>query len=106
MDQENVDSNQLFDSILKEIGGFGRYQKFLLALSFFSSILCACNHLSPIYLTYTPDYECIEGDSNQTIPNITKVKKPAISQIIHTGSFKNYVDKMRVGGWPNVHVTQ
>ena len=76
MDQpkkKNIDNNELFDLILKEIGGFGRYQKCLLALSFFSSILAACNHLSPIYLTYTPNYECIKGKSNQTIQNVTQV---------------------------------
>ena len=71
---DDIESNQLFDVILKEAGGFGRYQKLLLILSLFVSILAACNHLSPIYLTYTPDYECIEGDSNQIITNITEVK--------------------------------
>ena len=71
---DSIESNQLFDVILKEAGGFGRYQKLLLILSLFVSILAACNHLSPIYLTYTPHYECIEGDSNQIIPNITKVR--------------------------------
>ena len=70
---KDIESNQLFDLILKEVGGFGRYQKLLLVLSLFVSILAACNHLSPIYLTYTPDYKCIEGDSNQIISNITNV---------------------------------
>ena len=70
---KDIESNQLFDLILKEVGGFGWYQKLLLVLSLFVSILAACNHLSPIYLTYTPNYKCIEGDSNQIIANTTNV---------------------------------
>ena len=73
IEMENIDNNQLFDLILKESGGFGRYQKLLLVLSLFVSILAASNHLSPIYLTYTPDYECIEGDPNSILQNITMV---------------------------------
>ena len=71
---DETDNNQLFDLILKETGGFGRYQKLLLGLSLFVSILAASNHLSPIYMTYTPeDYECIQGDPNQIIQNISSV---------------------------------
>ena len=73
IEMENIDNNQLFDLVLKEAGGFGRYQKLLLVLSLFVSILAASNHLSPIYLTYTPDYECIEGDPNSILQNITMV---------------------------------
>ena len=80
IDMENIDNNQLFDLVLKEAGGFGRYQKLLLVLSLFVSILAASNHLSPIYLTYTPDYECIEGDPNSILQNITMVN---ISLIHH-----------------------
>ena len=52
------DENHFFDLIIQEIGGFGRFQKFLLFLSSISSVIAACNHLSPIYLTYTPCFEC------------------------------------------------
>ena len=79
IDMENIDNNQLFDLVLKEAGGFGRYQKLLLVLSLFVSILAASNHLSPIYLTYTPDYECIEGDPNSILQNITTVSNISCS---------------------------
>ena len=74
---ENVDSNELFDMVLREAGGMGRYQKFLLALSIFVSLTAACNHLSPIYLAYAPRYKCVQGNwcklnaFSQFMPNIT-----------------------------------
>ena len=67
-----VDENELFDRILMEAGGFGKYQVALLFMSLLASTFAACNHLSPIYLTYTPKFHCIKGDgikvSNPNIP--------------------------------------
>ena len=57
-----MDENELFDKILQESGGFGKYQKSLLFLSLLTSACAACNHLSPIYLTYTPKFQCVKGD--------------------------------------------
>ena len=57
------DENHFFDLIIQEIGGFGRFQKFLFFLSSISSVIAACNHLSPIYLTYTPCFECSTNDN-------------------------------------------
>ncbi len=61
---DSVDSNELFDLVLKETGGFGRYQIGLLLLGLFSCLAAACNHLSPIYLAYVPKYHCIQGIHN------------------------------------------
>jgi hypothetical protein len=58
---KNVDNNQLFELLLEETGGFGRYQVGLLVLSLLASFVAACNHLSPIYLTYTPKHTCVRG---------------------------------------------
>ena len=79
---ENIDSNVLFDNVLKEVGGFGRYQKSLLAISLLVSILSACNHLAPIYLTYSPDYQCVEGDAQRIINNVTNVRSINLHMII------------------------
>ena len=70
MDVRNLDENQIFDLIIKDIGGFGLFQKSLLFLSIFASLVAACNHLSPIYLTYTPDFQCAD---NNTIQNEVRI---------------------------------
>ena len=53
-----LDKNALFELVLNDLGGFGRFQKLLLALSLISSSLAALNHLGPIYLAYTPKFGC------------------------------------------------
>ena len=60
-DINNEDEIHTFDLIIQETGGFGRFQQMILVLSLISSVVAACNHLSPIYLTYTPcfDFSCI-----------------------------------------------
>ena len=62
-EQKTQDDNYFFDLIIQEIGGFGRFQKLILFLSSISSVTAACNHLSPIYLTYTPCFECSNNDN-------------------------------------------
>ena len=57
-DIENEDEFHTFDLIIQETGGFGRFQQIILLLSLISSVVAACNHLSPIYLTYTPCFDC------------------------------------------------
>ena len=64
-EQKFHDENYFFDLIIQEIGGFGRFQKLILFLSLISSVTAACNHLSPIYLTYSPCFEC-STDNNVT----------------------------------------
>ena len=60
-DIENEDEIHTFDLIIQETGGFGRFQQIILLLSLISSVVAACNHLSPIYLTYTPCFDCIDN---------------------------------------------
>lgn len=62
----DIDSNELFDLILNQTGGFGRYQIGLLFLSLLASFTAACNHLSPIYLAFAPKHTCIEGTIAET----------------------------------------
>lgn len=69
-----LDESQLFELMLQEVGGFGRYQKLLLSLSLFVSIIAACNHLSPIYLNYQPEkFQCIQPTNDSIISNISTV---------------------------------
>ena len=70
-----MDENELFDKILQEIGGFGKYQIFLLFLSLITSIFAACNHLSPIYLTFTPTFQCTKGDGIGQVSHQHKLSK-------------------------------
>lgn len=57
---DDLDDSHLFDLILNEIGGLGRFQIFLLVLSLVCSFVAAVNHLSPIYLAFSPrKFECI-----------------------------------------------
>ena len=54
-----MDNNQLFASLVDDVGGFGFFQKRLLVMSLFACVLCACNHLGPIYLAFTPKHTCV-----------------------------------------------
>lgn len=60
---QELDNNELFDSTLEEVGGFGRFQIRTLVLSLLVSILSACNHLSPIFLAFSPTKTCAYGDA-------------------------------------------
>lgn len=62
-DYGSMDKNELFEELLKDTGGFGRFQYLVLSLSILASILCGCNHLSPVYIAYTPKFNCIDDDS-------------------------------------------
>ena len=55
----HLDDNQLFDQLIDDINGWGWFQKRMWILSLIASILAACNHLSPIYTAYKPDFRCI-----------------------------------------------
>ena len=58
----DFDNNQLFDSIIDDVGSFGVFQKRTLGLSLVVSALAAFNHLSPIYYLFTPqNYTCSHG---------------------------------------------
>ena len=55
------DKNELFERMLHDVGGFGRFQILLLVSSLFASFVAAFNHLGPIYLAFSPEYECVEN---------------------------------------------
>ena len=57
----HLDDNQLFDQLIDDINGWGWFQKRMWILSLIASILAACNHLSPIYTAYKPDFRCISS---------------------------------------------
>ena len=55
----HLDDNQLFDQLIDDINGWGWFQKRMWILSLIASVVAACNHLSPIYTAYKPDFRCI-----------------------------------------------
>ena len=55
---DDLDNNQLFDSIIEDVGSFGKFQKRTLALSLIVSAVAAFNHLSVIYYLFTPEFSC------------------------------------------------
>ena len=60
----HLDDNQLFDQLIDDINGWGWFQKRMWILSLIASILAACNHLSPIYTAYKPDFRCITSSKS------------------------------------------
>ena len=56
-----TNANELFEEILNQIGGFGRFHIGLWIIGLWVCVLCACNHLSPIYYNHTPEYNCTKG---------------------------------------------
>ena len=83
---DTLDDSHLFDLILHEVGGLGRYQIFLLLMSLLCSFIAAFNHLSPIYLAFNPKhFECIgvnyeEGEVlNATITQEVSAKNRVIA---------------------------
>ena len=70
----DFDNNQLFDSIIDDVGSFGVFQKRTLGLSLVVSALAAFNHLSPIYYLFTPqNYTCSHG---QVMTGVDKLPFP------------------------------
>ncbi len=45
----------------QDVGGFGRYQCFLVFLSYFASMQCSLNHFGPIFSAYQPKFACLDG---------------------------------------------
>ena len=61
MEFNSFDDDNLFDSLLNDVGGFGWFQKRTLLLSLLASFVSACNHLSPIFLVFSPKTKCRHG---------------------------------------------
>ena len=63
-DLKQLDNNELFDRLIDDINGWGWFQKRMWVLSLIVSIVAACNHLSPLYTAYKPEYRCISSSRN------------------------------------------
>ena len=61
LDLKKYDNNELFDRLIEDVNGFGWFQKRMWILSLLVSIVPACNHLSPLYLAYSPTHQCISS---------------------------------------------
>ena len=57
--------NELLESVLWDIGGLGKFQKTLIALSYVSCFLCAANHLGPVFTAFKPKFACLADDDEQ-----------------------------------------
>lgn len=45
-----------FETIMKEIGGFGKYQILLVSLAYWVAIPCGMNQVASVFLAASPDY--------------------------------------------------
>ena len=59
-DDTDMSANELFDTLIDDTGGFGRFQIMMWTISLLASLVTACNHFSPIYLAFTPNYKCVD----------------------------------------------
>ena len=57
--------NELLESVLRDVGGLGKFQKTLIALSYVSCFLCAANHLGPVFTAFKPKFACLADDNEQ-----------------------------------------
>ena len=60
--------DQTFDDVLEELGGFGRYQKFVYFFLFLPTIFSAMHKLAWVFIGASPDHRCklpIEEDSTE-----------------------------------------
>ena len=59
---------QCFDDVLEELGGFGRYQKFVYFFLFLPTIFSAMHKLAWVFIGASPDHRCklpVETDQNE-----------------------------------------
>ena len=54
--------NELLETVLRDVGGFGRFQRMLIGLSYVSCFLCAANHLGPVYSAFKPKFACLADE--------------------------------------------
>lgn len=70
-------SNTNFDTLLKEIGGFGRFQKLSIASLSIAQIFLAFANFGFVFFGYTPtEFQCVDPVSNITdcLPNCIRYK--------------------------------
>ena len=62
-----------FDSILKKIGQFGRYQRYLLVLLLPTNIIMCMHNMAMVFLAYTPEHTCRPPSQlSQNLANISE----------------------------------
>ena len=54
-----MDKNDLFESMVNLVGGFGRHQIILWLVGLISSFLASFNHFGIIFLAHTPEFQCV-----------------------------------------------
>lgn len=54
-----MDKNDLFESMVNLVGGFGSHQVILWLVGLISSFLAAFNHFGIIFLAHTPEFQCV-----------------------------------------------
>ena len=57
--------NELLESVLRDVGGLGKFQKTLIGLSYVSCFLCAANHLGPVFTAFKPKFACLADEQLQ-----------------------------------------
>ena len=84
-----------FDQLLDKVGGFGKWQKTVVIISFLSSFICAFNHYSPIFLAYKPKFECAidsnDGRANECVVLNGTLEIPCTSWKYDTSVMKSSV---------------
>ena len=55
-----MDKNEIFELMLKDLGGFGRFQVMIMLISYISSTLCSINHVGPVFLAFSRKFKCIQ----------------------------------------------
>ena len=55
------DNNQPIEQIIEITGGLGRWQAFLIALTMWSCVVAATNHMSILFLGAAPDFHCTDN---------------------------------------------
>jgi hypothetical protein len=58
-----MDKNDLFESMVNLVGGFGTHQVILWLVGLISSFVAAFNHFGIIFLAHTPEFQCVGSDS-------------------------------------------
>jgi len=54
-----MDKNDLFESMVNLVGGFGNHQIILWLVGLISSFIAAFNHFGIIFLAQTPEFRCL-----------------------------------------------
>lgn len=53
----------MIDTLIRDVGGFGKGQAWILFVSTWSCVVAATNHISLLYLGATPSFRCAETEN-------------------------------------------